>query len=241
MPGPNASRNEPQYPTQVIAYTEPAGGNRAGSSPPTELNIRQQGPYSYQTEIVHSGPAGSGDSKSLPAGDSYRLAQNVAGPELIRPGAVPIAAAQSAAPQVVPEPENRFQGLLPPVGPPPALGPVPTPEVQQEYAQFADGQVAPQETIEVVVGRAVVKVLWEKPRRIYIPSEDFATCQVVTDQQIAIAGKRPGRTVLDFWFPDPRNPNDPSKDRVLSYMIVVLPDTGGSELQRWQETEASGG
>ena len=115
------------------------------------------------------------------------------------------------------------------------MGPAPTAEIQKEYARFADGQIAPKDTIEVVVGRTVVKVLWAKPRRIYIPSEDYATIQVVTDEQIAVVGKKPGRTVLDLWFPDPRNPNDPSKDRTLSYMIVVLPETGQYELQRWQE------
>ena len=105
---------------------------------------------------------------------------------------------QPSVPQVPPQTESRFEGLLPTAGPPPALGPTPTAEVQKEYAQFADGRISPQETIEVVVGRAVIKVLWEKPRRIYVPSEDFVTCQVVTDRQIAIVGKRTGRDQCRF-------------------------------------------
>ena len=120
-------------------------------------------------------------------------------------------------------------------GAPAGNGPHAHPGGREEYARFADGQIAPRDTIEVVAGRAVVKVLWTKPRRIYVPSEEYATIQVVTDEQISIVGKKPGRTVLDLWFPDPHSPNDPSKDRTLSYMIVVLPETGQCELQRWQE------
>ena len=230
---PDAPRNDPQYPNRAAAYTESSADYRAGNAPEVQLSIRPQGPYNYQTEIVHSVPVG--DLNSSTADNTYRLAQNTAGPEIIRPSSPATPNVQPANPQVAPEPENRFQNLLPSAGPPPTLGPVPAAEVEREYARFADGQIEPKETIQVLVGHSVVKVLWEKPRRLYIPNEEYAMCQVVTDQQIAIVGKKPGRTVLDLWFPDPRNPNDPSKDRALSYMIVVLPDTGQTELQRWLE------
>ncbi len=230
---PDAPRNDPQYPNRAAAYTESSADYRAGNAPEVQLSIRPQGSYNYQTEIVHSAPVG--DLNSSTADNTYRLAQNTAGPEIIRPSSPATPNVQPANPQVAPEPENRFQNLLPSAGPPPTLGPVPAAEVEREYARFADGQIEPKETIQVLVGHSVVKVLWEKPRRLYIPNEEYAMCQVVTDQQIAIVGKKPGRTVLDLWFPDPRNPNDPSKDRALSYMIVVLPDTGQTELQRWLE------
>ena len=71
----------------------------------------------------------------------------------------------------------------------------------------------------------------EKPRRIYAPDENVAGFQIVTDQEFAIVGKKPGTTVLNLWFPDPRDPNNPQKDRTLSYMVVVLPDPERAALE----------
>ncbi len=160
--------------------------------------------------------------------------------EVIRPGSPTVQAAQppgggTPGVQQPSGPASRFEGLLPLAGPPPMLGPVPNEQTKKKYGRFADGQIAPEDTIEVVAGHPIVKMLWEKPRRLYIPNEEFATCQIVTDRQIAIVGKKPGRTVLDIWFPDPRDPNDPGKDQVLSYMIAVLPDTEEFEIRRWRE------
>ena len=78
-------------------------------------------------------------------------------------------------------------------------------------------------------------VLREKPRRIYIPDENVAGFQIVTDQQFAVVGKKMGRTVLNLWFPDPRDPNDQNKDRTLSYMVVVLPDPERAALDVLEE------
>jgi len=125
---------------------------------------------------------------------------------------------------------------LPTLGLPPGLGtPEPTPEVQREYGQFVEREISPENTIQIVAGRAKVIVLREKPRRIYIPDETVAGFQIVTDRQFAVVGKKVGRTVLNLWFPDPRDPNDPNKDRTLSYMIVVLPDPERAALDVLQE------
>ena len=48
---------------------------------------------------------------------------------------------------------------------------------------------------------------------------------------MAIVGKKPGTTVLNLWFPDPRDPNNPQKDRTLSYMVVVLADPERAALE----------
>ena len=63
----------------------------------------------------------------------------------------------------------------------------------------------------------------------------MAGFQIVTDQQFAVVGKKIGRTVLNLWFPDPRNPNDPNRDRTLSYLIVVLPDPERAALDVLEE------
>ena len=171
--------------------------------------------------------------------------QNPAGPEIIRPsipilqGTQPPGTGPSGlSPAGVPPPPEPAQPTeafaspfapsqyrLPTLGFPPGLGtPKPTPEITKEYGRFVEREIVPENTIQVVVGRAKVIVLREKPRRIYVPDENVAGFQIVTDQEFAVVGKKPGTTVLDLWFPDPRNPNDPTRDQTLSYLVVVQAD-----------------
>ena len=134
--------------------------------------------------------------------------------------------------QGIGSPFDPSQFRLPTLGLPPGLGiPEPTAEIKREYGQFVEREIAPENTIQVVVGRAKVIVLREKPRRIYAPDENMAGIQIVTDEEIAIVGKKQGTTVLNLWFPDPRDPNNPQKDRTLSYMVVVLPDPERAALE----------
>jgi pilus assembly protein CpaC len=178
-----------------------------------------------------------------------RLAQNTPGTEVIRPGVSAVSATQGVPTtntQPVSEPASHLQSIaspfdptqyrLPTLGLPPGLGtPEPSPEIQQEYGQFVEREITPENTIQVVVGRAKVIVLKVKPRRIYIPDETVAGFQVITDQEFAVVGKKIGRTVLNLWFPDPREPNDTSKDHTLSYMVVTLPDPERAALDVLEE------
>jgi pilus assembly protein CpaC len=254
-PAPDGRAATPQYPNRVCSFTEPAADNPAAPAPTAQLSFRDQGPNDLQTEIVRPIPTAAGDPNSLSPGSQPwtggppdRLAQVPAGPEVMRPGAPlvpPTQPAGAAAAGVQPpsEPSRAmFQSIaspfdptqfrLPTLGLPPGLGtPEPTPEVQREYGQFVEREIVPENTIRVVVGRAKVIVLREKPRRIYIPDENVAGFQVVTDQEFAVVGKKPGSTVLNLWFPDPSDPNDQRKDRTLSYMVVVLPDPERAALE----------
>lgn len=180
-----------------------------------------------------------------------RLAQNPAGPEVIRPASSslqgsPLPGVPPTGVQPPSEPARSIQGLgspfdptqfrLPTLGLPPGLGtPEPTPEIKKEYGQFVEREIVPENTIQVVVGRAKVIVLREKPRRIYAPDEDVAGFQIVSGEELAIVGKKAGRTVLNLWFPDARDPTDPKKDRTLSYMVVVLPDPERAALDVLEE------
>ncbi len=236
-------------PIELFSFTEPAA----------QLNIRDQSPNGLQTEIVRPIPATSGDPNSLsPGGQQWiggppeRLAQVPAGPEVMRPGTPtapgtqpsvvapagvqPLSESARATFQGVASPFDPTQFRLPTLGLPPGLGtPEPTPEIKRQYGQFVEREIAPENTIQVVIGRAKVIVLREKPRRIYIPDENVAGFQVVTDQEFAVVGKKTGRTVLDLWFPDPRDPSDQRKDRTLSYMVVVLPDPERAALDVLEE------
>ena len=230
-------------------------GVAAPNVPMTQLNIRQQRPNDFQTEIVRPIPVTGGYTNSFAPGSqpwsgnpTERLAQIPTGPEIVRPGIPAIQVApQSGVPSSGTQPQSESarptpaaaspfdstQFRLPTLGLPPGLGmPEPTPEIKKEYGQFVEREITPENTIHVVVGRAKVIVLRERPRRIYIPDENVAGFQVVTDQELAIVGKKPGTTVLDLWFADSRDPNNPQKDRTLSYMVVVMsdPDLAALEL-----------
>jgi pilus assembly protein CpaC len=232
---------------------EPNTGDGAVNAPPAGVAGYEQRQYGSQPQIARPTPptAGYGDTFShvgqpWAGSQTERLAQNTAPTEVIRPS---VPAAQGTQPpnaQPAPESANRLpagaspfdpsQFRLPTLGLPPGLGtPEATPEIKREYGQFVEREIAPENTIQVVVGRAKVIVLREKPRRIYIPDETVAGFQIVTDRQFAIVGKKVGRTVLNLWFPDPRDPNDPNKDQTLSYMVVVLPDPERAALDVLQE------
>ncbi len=246
--------------TLVVAITsvslmaqEPNAGNGAVNGPPPGVAVYEQGPYGSQPQIARPTPppARYGDALSAagqpwPGSQTERLAQNTATTQVIRPGVPTVQGTQPSDVQPSPESANRLLGVaspfdpsqfrLPTLGLPPGLGtPEPTPEVQREYGQFVEREIAPENTIQVVAGRAKVIVLREKARRIYIPDETVAGLQIVTDRQFAVVGKRVGRTVLNLWFPDPRDPNDQNKDRTLSYMVVVMPDPERAALDVLEE------
>ena len=51
-------------------------------------------------------------------------------------------------------------------------------------------EVAPENTLKVVVGRAKILVLREAPRRVYIPREEVAEYQVITPTQLPSLARR---------------------------------------------------
>ncbi len=240
-----------QLPAQASSSAEPSGDHSAGNVSALQLNLRQQGGNGDQIEFARPGSVTSGDpdSRSSDAqlrmgGVTERLAQNAITPEIIRPGIPAIQLPQPAgsgsagtasvgaqpseatrALQGIGSPFDPSQFRFPTLGLPPGLGvPEPSPEIKQKYGQFVEREIAPENTIQVVVGRAKIIVLREKPRHIYAPDENVASFQIVTGLEYAIVGKRQGTTVLNLWFPDPNDPNNPQKDRTLSYMVVVLND-----------------
>jgi pilus assembly protein CpaC len=239
--GPDANsdgRPQPHYVVPAVvqaSYAASFRDNRAAVAPPAEGNLPNPQAASYATEVVRPLPLGNEYPNT--ADNTIRLAQNTDAPEVIRPAAAAPAGEQPPTAPAEPASENRFLGLLPAAGPPPAIGPVPSPQAAREYDRFVEGAILPDNTLKVIVGRAVVIVTHEKPRRVYIPNEDFATAQIITDRQVAVVGKKEGRTTLDLWFPDPSDPNNPAKDKALSYLVVVLRDTGKEEYSRWSERQ----
>lgn len=119
-----------------------------------------------------------------------------------------------------PQPQSRLESL-PELPAPFAVTPRPTPEVRREFDRFVERKIDPQETLDLVVDRPRVLVLTQPPKRVQIPDETVATYNVLAERQIAVIGKKTGDTVLNLWFADPERPE---AERVLSYLVRVIPD-----------------
>jgi pilus assembly protein CpaC len=172
-----------------------------------------------------------------------RVAQAQPAPEAVPPATPSAAAPATGTNQGLPQPDavppvesspfvngmSRFPTLALPPG---LATPAPTPQVEAKFDNFVAQEVSPDNTLQIVVGRAKVLVFREPPRRVYIPREDIAEYQVITPTQLAVVGKKVGTSMLNLWFADPAAPNDQTKDHLLSYLIVVLPDPEAALLER---------
>lgn len=104
----------------------------------------------------------------------------------------------------------------PPTNRPRPLGttPVPTPEVQREYARFVKGVVDPVMPLDLIVGRTRILILKEAPTRILLGDDRIADYNLISPRELAIQGKRVGSTVLYLWF---RDPNDPAGEKPIGF------------------------
>jgi pilus assembly protein CpaC len=120
------------------------------------------------------------------------------------------------------------QRRLPALGVQAPLGttPKPSPQVLQDYSQFVERFIDPDNTLDLVLNRPRLLILKETPKRIQVGSEDVATYNEITPKEITILGKQVGTTILNFWFADPKDPN---KERILSYLVRVIPDPEAKE------------
>ncbi|HZZ79655.1 MAG TPA: pilus assembly protein N-terminal domain-containing protein [Gemmataceae bacterium] len=135
-------------------------------------------------------------------------------------------------PPLLPQPRP----LVPPFGPDqvrmPLIGdtdvaplgatPRPTAKELQEYAKYVKGFVDPNNTLDLIKGRARLMILKETPKRIQISDETIASYNVFPNSKdMTILGKLTGTTVLNFWF---ASAEDKTKETVLSYLVRVFPD-----------------
>jgi pilus assembly protein CpaC len=172
----------------------------------------------------------------LPAGTTLvteqqqpRLAQAnqpIEGPPAAPPAGVQIVPprpldplAPPAAPRSEPPPVGRLE-LLPPL-PPGLEPPAPTPATRQLFDRFVERTVDPQNRLDLIVGHPRILVFAATPRRIYLPDEEIAAYQVISDTEISLVGLKPGTTVLNIWVADPEA--KPRGERILSYLVTVVP------------------
>jgi pilus assembly protein CpaC len=84
--------------------------------------------------------------------------------------------------------------------------------------------VDPALTIDLVVGLSKVLVFKDPPKRIQMDTDErtgIAGYTIITDRELSLRGQRPGQTVLNLWFADPK---DATKTVLYSYLVRVAPD-----------------
>jgi pilus assembly protein CpaC len=101
--------------------------------------------------------------------------------------------------------------------------PKPTRQQLDEERRFVAGVVDPQNTLDLIVGRPRVILLKATPTRTQVADESVATFRVLEPdaKQMTVIGAKPGITVLNLWFQEPAAKD---KEKILSYMVRVLPD-----------------
>jgi len=97
----------------------------------------------------------------------------------------------------------------------------PSEAVKQKYGQFVPEIIDPENVLNVIVGRPRILVLKQPPRRLYIPDEEVARWDTISETEFSIVGQQPGSTVLTIWMDDA---DAPGGTRVLSYLVRVLED-----------------
>ena len=99
--------------------------------------------------------------------------------------------------------------------------PRPTEATIKEYNQFVKEVIDPQHTLDCILGRTRLIILNTTPTQIQIADDSVLGHNLLNPKQMTIIGRKIGSTVLTMWFPDP---NDKTKDKILSYLVRVLPD-----------------
>jgi pilus assembly protein CpaC len=123
-------------------------------------------------------------------------------------------------PQPKPFPDDRIR--LPYLGGPLGTTPTPSDEELKKFRQFIDGVVDPTNTLDVIEGRARLLLFKDVPAQFQLVDPTVVSANQLNDpKQMSILGRKAGTTVLNLWFKDPA---DPKKEVILSYLVRVLPD-----------------
>ncbi len=140
-----------------------------------------------------------------------------------QPQPMPNPAGPGSSPLPIPRafPDDRIR--LPLLGNPPSLGitPVPTEKDLADAREFVKDVVDPKYTLDLIEGRARLINLKEVPTQVQLGDPTVASYNQIQPKQLTVVGRRPGTTVLNLFFADPKVKGE---EKVLSYLLRVLPD-----------------
>ena len=150
---------------------------------------------------------------SVPASEPSATPLLVESNAQLRPDAAPV------NPEFA-DPISRVQGGLPAelILPPPSRA---TLALEQ---RFVRAEIDPQLPLSLAVGRPKILQFKETPLRIFLPSDDVVTAEILdqkSGREIAITGRKAGSTTLTFWFEDRSSPEGTA---IISYLVQVYQD-----------------
>ncbi len=239
---------EPAQPVQgwvVVEEKDPLPRNDAAPPPPTappqpapiaQVNadpphLPSEGPPAVvppaPPRVPTEGPPAVVQSSQprveMPVGDLPPIAINVAAAMNSAPPAAPQVEQPKAGPvQQLPQPRplNPFDPTQIQFSP---LGKTPQPneKVIQKFDKYVTGFGDPENTLDLVQGRARLLTLSTTPKRIQIADETMVNASLVGTKEITLLGKTVGATTLSLWFP---SAEDKTKEVVLHYLVRVFPD-----------------
>jgi pilus assembly protein CpaC len=102
--------------------------------------------------------------------------------------------------------------------------PKPLPAVVKDQNPHVLKTVEPTLTLDLTVGLSKILQFKDAPKRVQMDSEEkagIATYKVITEKELSVMGLKPGRTVLNLWFADPKDAANP---KLYSYLVRVFPD-----------------
>jgi pilus assembly protein CpaC len=115
---------------------------------------------------------------------------------------------------------SRVQGALPPE----LVLPPPSEAAKYRASRFVEAEINPELPLSLVIGRPKILRLSDTPKRIYVPNEDIIRAELIDQQsgrELAVTGLKSGTSTLMLWFEDP---NEPSGESVVSYLVRVYDD-----------------
>ncbi len=143
-------------------------------------------------------------------------------PGTVPPGYLPPANTQPA-PSPFPPGAYRLPLLDPDAVPyePRTRTPNPSPKDLAFINRFVEEVIDPRSSLDLIQHRPRLLKLKENPTKTQVGDPKVAQLEVIGERQVSVLGLEVGTTVLNLWFKDPADPNT---ERVLSYLLRVVPD-----------------
>lgn len=108
--------------------------------------------------------------------------------------------------------------------------PRPTEKDIAEFNKYIDSVVDPRNVLDLIAGRPRLIILKDTPTRTQMGDPSIAQFELIRPTEMSILGLEVGTTVFNLWFRDPENPG---KEKILSYLVRVIPDpTTKTRLER---------
>jgi len=97
----------------------------------------------------------------------------------------------------------------------------PSPKDLEDYNKYVKEIIDPKNPLTVFNGRTRLMLFKETPIRVQVGDEKIVDFGLINSKTISLLGKALGNTVLNIWFPDPK---EKTGEIVISYLVKVMID-----------------